>query len=199
MKKEIKLGVLITAFILIGIISLFLFTEKIYTYLIVTLTLNVIILVFIAVTILSKESKEDLYKKKLQTILKTYDAVLVQSNNFPNLKEKNIIEVENFEDLIDAQIEIRKPIYYKKHVTSCGFVLLDQNIALVNIIKVDDNTLSPLEITLEELNKSKKEPAIDLNILNEIEKTTIIKLNNNKAFKVSPIRERKNTDNIEIL
>ena len=96
------------------------------------------------------------------------------------------------DDLVDAQIEIRKPIYYMiEGEDSCSFVLLDNSEACIYILKQNENVTSPLELIINEYEKHND---IDASLLEDIERTTIIKLNNMKSFKVSPYK--KNKDNV---
>ena len=93
------------------------------------------------------------------------------------------------EDLIDAQIEIRKPIYYMiEGEDSCSFVLVDNNEVCIFILKQNEQVESPLELIINEYEKNND---IDESLLEDIEKTTIIKLNNMKSFKVSPYKKEK--------
>lgn len=60
--------------------------------------------------------KISLYNKELKKILKTYDGIIVNVNLLPKYKNKNIIEVNSFNELLDAHVEIRQPIsYYEEH------------------------------------------------------------------------------------
>ena len=64
---------------------------------------------------------------------------------------KNIIRVTNLEDLMDAQLELRKPIYYMiEGEDSCSFVLLDNTEACIYILKKNDEVESPLELIIAE-------------------------------------------------
>lgn len=75
------------------------------------------------------------YNKKIKKILKKYDAVLVKTKNIPRLYDKNIMVVSTIEDMINAQMEIRKPVYYYVNENSHSFFLLDGEEALVYIVK----------------------------------------------------------------
>ena len=196
MKKEYILG-LLTLFS--GVVFISLIAKGIYTYSIIFGTIFVILLIVLGREILSKYYKSnDAFTRKINTTLKTYDAILVRSN-IPDLKDHNIILIDNFEDLVDAQVEVRKPIFFQKQTESCSFILLDQNNAMIHIEKLNDDVISPLEIVLSDLAKSRKKEDIDYSILKDIERTTIIKLENSKSYKVSPIRKKQQEEEIEIL
>ena len=99
------------------------------------------------------------------------------------------------DDLIDAQLELRKMIYYFKQSDNCSFVLFDQNQANIFILKSNEEVISPLEIEINNNKiKNKNKNDIDEETLNEIDKTTIIKLPNDKAYKISPVRKQKKSN-----
>lgn len=194
MKREIKILVLSLCFLASCGGAFYLYLHNMNTYLIIAAAVALIFLVSLIMYIINTRNDEAIYKNNLKKILSYYDAVLVQSYNFPNLKGKNIIKITNIEDLIDAQIEIRKPIYYMiEGEDSCSFVLLDNNEACIFILKQNDQVESPLELIMAEYEKYND---IDESILEDIEKTTIIKLNGMKSFKVSPYKKKSNS-NIE--
>ena len=124
------------------------------------------------------------------------------------LNENNIDLVDNIDDMVDAQLEIRKPICYYKQTESCSFVLLDDKEAYVYVEKLNDSVLSPVEIEINDIKmKQKNSEDIDSEMLRDIEKTTIVKLSNKKSYKVSPIRKEKvkeynnrgNRNNLDII
>ena len=92
--------------------------------------------------------------------------------------------------MVDAQLEIRKPICYYKQTESCSFVLLDDKEAYVYIEKLNQDVISPIEIEINEIKlKQKNSEDLDSEMLKDIEKTTIVKLSNKKSYKVSPINK----------
>lgn len=197
MKKEVKIGVLVLGLILLLSISYVLYNNGLMNYLIITGTFSVICAIVLVNTLITTRSDEAQYRSKLRQILRTYDSILVKSKNLPKLDNFNIIRVDTIEDLVDAQMEIRKPIYYQEQVESCAFVLLDNMTACFYTLKVNDSVLCPLEITINELdikNKSSKkdlEDDIPEDLLSEIERTTIIRLKKGKYLKVSPMRRTR--------
>ena len=94
--------------------------------------------------------------------------------------------------MIDAQLEIRKPICYYKQTESCSFVLLDDKEAYVYVEKLNPDVVSPVEIEINDIKlKQKNSEDLDSEMLKDIEKTTIVKLSNKKSYKVSPIKKDK--------
>ena len=130
-------------------------------YLIVNSYINYAVIVLaIAVSFIIQEltyrftgdTKEEKYETKLKKILKTYDSVLVETRKVPVIDSEKIILVNSIDDLIDAQTELRKMIYFFKQTDNCSFILFDQNQAIIYILKKNDDILSPLEI---EINNNK--------------------------------------------
>lgn len=173
-------------------------------YLIVNSYINYAVIVLaIAVSFIIQEltyrftgdTKEEKYETKLKKILKTYDSVLVETRKVPVIDSEKVILVNSLDDLIDAQLELRKMIYYFKQSDNCSFVLFDQNQANIFILKSNEEVISPLEIEINNNKiKNKNKNDIDEETLNEIDKTTIIKLPNDKAYKISPVRKQKKSN-----
>lgn len=132
MKKEIKIGLLCLLFFISGLVTYYLSYKELITYAIVTGTFGFIVsILIIFLLFFYHEGTEENYQRELKQILKVYDAILVESENLPRLTEKNVIHITSMKELVDAQLEIRKPIYYKILPNTCTFVLLDQDEALI--------------------------------------------------------------------
>ncbi len=69
------------------------------------------------------------YELELKKILTTYDSIIVNVEEKPSLEDYNVIQVESFEELIDAHSEIRMPINYYKGVNYSSFILLNDKSA----------------------------------------------------------------------
>lgn len=155
--------------------------------------------IFVLLGFLSKISKnpEKNFENTINGIINTYDSILVKSSTVPSFDGRNIIEVMGFDDLIDAQLELRKPICYMKQTESCSFVLLDDKEAYVYIEKINDQVISPVEIEIKEMKiRNKNKEDLDAEMLRNIDKTTVVKLSNKKSYKVSPIRKKNNQEAI---
>ena len=200
MKHKIQGIILFLVGIILIIGSIFLLRSDYREYSIPCIIGSMIVLYFSMTFILESKDPEKRYEKEVQSILKTYDSVLVKSNNIPKLKNKTILSIDSIEDLVDAQLEIRKPICYFKQTDSCSFLLMDEETAYIYIKKVKDSISSPIEIEIRDcMLEKKKEEGIDPDILEAIEKTMIIKLANNKSYKISPIRQKKVIEDMEII
>ena len=69
------------------------------------------------------------YELELKKILNTYDSIIVNVKDKPNMNDYNVIRVESFEELIDAHSEIRMPINYFDAENGSLFVLFNDNTA----------------------------------------------------------------------
>ena len=126
-------------------ITIILYASALSTFGIVATGFTVVMFLYLLITSNSIKNGDTKYTKDLNRILKTYDAILVESISKPYLKGKNIIVVSNIVDLVDAQIEVRKPIYYTKSDNACDFMILDSDQAMVFIMKENENITTPLE------------------------------------------------------
>ena len=192
MKENIKGIVLIVFAIIIGIGGYLLLNTEFKGYSVFCFTLVLVLVIFGIKFIVESTNPTKLYASNIKSILNTFDSILVKSTSLPKLIGRNIIIVDNIDDMVDAQLEIRKPICYYKQTESCSFVLLDDKEAYVYVEKLNDSVLSPVEIEINDIKmKQKNSEDIDSEMLRDIEKTTIVKLSNKKSYKVSPIRKEK--------
>lgn len=189
--------------ILLAIISLcgFILTgnfisQDFINYAIISGTISGILTLFTLILLFKNRSESSRYRNFIKDTLRTYDAIMVESSELPSLKGKNIVKVNKLTDLIDAQIEIKKPIYYKQYQDYTVFILLDNEEVCVSIVKLNENVSCEYETELEQTIKRNKLKDIDKSILDDIDKTTIIKLDNMKSFKVSPIRKENKEDGL---
>ena len=75
------------------------------------------------------------YDLELEKILTTYDSIIVNIKDLPNIDDYDVIKVESFEELIDAHSEIRKPINYYQTKDYSVFLLLNDNIIWEYILR----------------------------------------------------------------
>lgn len=197
MKDSVKGYILVAVAVAAGIGAYVLYsgTSDFQGYWYICAAVGVVVLGFGIKFIFDNSSPTKAYESNVRNILNTFDSILVQSNAVPKLEGRNIIYVESIDDLVDAQLEIRKPICYYKQTESCSFALLDDKEAYIYIEKLNDDVVSPLEIEIKENKlKTKNQDEMDSEMLRDIEKTTIVKLSNKKSYKVSPIRKDKNKE-----
>lgn len=102
----------------------------IYIIAIPTIVIMVAISLIVAIKLLEYiKNNEKTYVNKLNRILSTYDSVIVRTNNIPSIDGIDVLEVQTFEELIDAHSEVRQPINFfedKKHHKSY-FILHNGN------------------------------------------------------------------------
>lgn len=209
MKKELKIGLIICGLVASFGISFFLILSNKMTYAILTITAFIICVFMFVNALKGNRSEEDVYKSELNKVLKIYDSILVKCTKIPDLTDKNIIETTNMEDLVDAQVELRKPIYYKDEKDSCAFLVMDNKEVCVFILKQREDVVSPLEVKIANLRKEKeermmKEQEIATTMVQNMEtnKETVVE-DNNMSFFSTPLEngsgEKKEEEHIEIL
>ena len=86
------------------------------------------------------QKKLSYYEKKLKKILVTYDPIIVNVENLPSLSSLNVVDVTTFEELVDAQNEVRLPINFKEDPKKkvAKFILVNDNLAWVYTLKEGD-------------------------------------------------------------
>ena len=187
-KMFVYLSVLLVS-IAIGIFLFFEVDERITIF--YAVIMGIVLCLALILINMKKKEKISNFQSKMRNIWKIYDAIMVNTKTLPDLSDRNVVKVVSIENLIDAQIGIRKPIYYKDYITSCAYVLLGEKEACVLIMKENPDVICPYEIIVENGLKGNNEKDIDHKLLDNIDKTTVIKIDDNKELKVSPIRDEK--------
>lgn len=84
--------------------------------------------------------KDSPYERKLKKILSTYDSIIVNADRMPFVSDLSVVFVTSFEELVDAQNEVRLPINYKadKLKRTATFILVRNNIAWVYQLRGKD-------------------------------------------------------------
>ena len=177
-------------FLLCVIVSGVLFYYDLQNYFIVSVTVTALVFIYLINCFFEEVSPESLYDKTLRELIKTYDSILVDLEKLPEIDVKNIINVSSFEKMVDVQYELKKPIFYKMSINSCSFILLDTDIAYIYVLRVDEDSFSPLDDIIASLEIDAKKRKADKKILDSIDRTTIIKLDNYREYKVSPVRKK---------
>ena len=192
MNREVKLSLLSIVGIIFVIGTVFLLGSENSSYAILTATVAVILVAYAVIYYNESKDNYSLYNNKLRKILNTYDSVLVKSEKLPDLSNHSIIKVASMEDLVYAQMVIKKPIYFYEEEKHCSFVLIDDKEICVYILKANNEDVTSTDLIIEEIrNQPTTQKDIDHSILDDIENTTIIKLDNCKTYKVSPFKPQK--------
>ena len=109
-------------------------------YLVACIILFILTLLAIVKLIRYLESFESAYDKYISRILREYDRLIVNVKTSPAIKDYNIIEVENFEELIDVRDNVKEPIRYyviKKHKRCKFYVIKDKDLYLYTVNSMD--------------------------------------------------------------
>ena len=130
-----------------GYVTYYLYINKMETYAIMTLVISVL---FLVLFVKSLSGKKDSYQAELNRILKTYDAILLEVEALPKVKDKKIVRTKYFKDLVNVQFEIRKPIYYLKTALYCEFFVSNDELVYIYTLKKDEEYISKSEDVLEE-------------------------------------------------
>lgn len=185
-RKMILFGIIT---VLMFFVSFTLLFNDIINYFIISCSITVILFIYCCCLVFTKKDKKTLYSKRIKKILKTYDSILVYSNDDYDLDNENILFVKKFDNLLTAQEELNKPIVYIGEEQSSIFLLKDDKEVLVFVDKANSDVDSKYENRLRYLASKKDEKSdIDSNVLEQLDKTTIIQLKNNKVYKVSPLK-----------
>ena len=145
MRDRKKITISTVLFIIMAVISYVLYVNKLYSYLIISGTLTLVLLVITVSVLVKRQDERSKYESALKSMLKKFDSILAETSTIPDLEGKNIMLITNIEDMIDASVEIRKPIYYKKEENDCIFSLLDNQDICIYILKLDDEVEAPIE------------------------------------------------------
>lgn len=191
MNKSIKLMGLCCSLLVCFGITIYFYKLNMINYVLVFGVIDLILFGIVMNFIISNRSDESVFNNRINKIIKTYESILVKSLNVPTLDNKNLVYVETMENLVDAQSELRKPIYYFLEDKCCTFVLKDTEDVLIYIVKVNESIESSVERDYKVLKKKeeKAKDSIDKKVLEDLDKTTVFVIND-KMLKVSPVRDK---------
>ena len=189
--KERKLSTIIGYVILILlllVVTILLLISSFKVYVFVSLTALVIISILFYNYISNTKSEDALYNSFVNNIMKTYFSILVEVEEVPSLDNKDIVRVKTFDDLLNVQEEVHKPIFYIKDEDSFVLFVIDSSLACICELKRNDNIASTIDKVIDESsNKQNK-------LLENLENTAVLKLGNDKIVKVSPVRKKTNNN-----
>lgn len=112
--------------------------ESLYRIISISLWVFALLFSIIFIIIYNKDRREMTpYYRKLKKILTTYDSIIVNVDKLASLDDVSIAKVTTFEELLDAQQEVRLPINFKedKKKKMAKFILLRNNFAWVYVLK----------------------------------------------------------------
>ena len=187
-KKLLFLSILLIVFIFLSVI---LVANDEITVALFTSLLAFFSLVFMLKEINDNKNPESLYKAEISDILKSYDTILIELDSIPDLKNKNQIKTLSFKDIVNAEYEYRKPVYYVHNNESYDFILINNNDVYTYTSKLDKEKNSLLEAYYDSISNSNNKTG-DLDIIDKLDKTTVIRLDDDKEYVVSPVRDKEN-------
>lgn len=104
------------------------------------LLLSLLILVSQVIRIIKDDKQQSLYIKELKKILHDYGDIIVEVKKAPKISKEKSSEVKSFNELVNAQIELRTPIVFSEVVKNeLGlFVIFNNDHAYYYSIKSED-------------------------------------------------------------
>lgn len=110
--------------------------SKKYNKTLITRTIYVIdalLIIVMVIMILKLRPKQKMYTKKMKKIKRDYDNAVVMVKRLPDVTDLKIIEVETFEELVDARDNLSKPILLCENINKdkATFILINNNEAFV--------------------------------------------------------------------
>ena len=92
--------------------------------------------IFLATLLVKLLGYDSKYERKLNKILKNYNSIIVSVEKIHLDKNQNIMNVSDFEELLDAQSELRVPILYcniKPNKESLFYIKYDKDILIYKL------------------------------------------------------------------
>lgn len=85
-------------------------------------------------------NKKTMYLKKLERLLKDYSEIIVESSTMLNYDELDVLEIKNFDDMVDLEEELKSPIILYEYIKDkeSWFIVLKGNYAYRYILSADD-------------------------------------------------------------
>lgn len=74
-------------------------------------------------------------KKEIKEILRKYGQIIIELEKEPEINLKNIIDVKNFNELIEVEEEIREPILYYRKNDKAIFLIIDHYVTYRKIVE----------------------------------------------------------------
>ena len=101
---------------------------------------DIIFLLLVCSFIMKSTPKKSNYMRVRNNLLKEYDNVIVNSKNDPNFKGYNVINCASFQELLDAQKVLNKPIIYNEYIKNqkSMFIIINDKDVYRYILKEAD-------------------------------------------------------------
>ena len=98
-----------------------------------------VIMLLLTVYYYYKSKTQNYYRNTLNKILKTYDSIIVNIKSLPVMKKNTIVEVDSFEELVDAEIELKVPINYYERVKGKKAIFFIMNNNIIWLYKLEES------------------------------------------------------------
>lgn len=178
------------------IISLLLLVSEYKIYIILSFLLLIIDLILLIVYLMNTRTDHDIYQKNIKYILKTFDSILAYMDDSIDLRKKEVIKLNTFEDIVNCREELKKPIFYNYNDTSAVFLIIDNNTIIFTTMKEEGKEEHPFAIKLMNKMTNKYQSCDDV-MLENVEKTMFIHVKDNKILRISPINKEKMKEELE--
>lgn len=96
---------------------------------IVLFVIACILILNVVLRIVKNKEKLSIYKKQIKKILKEYDAIIVNLKSKIDVSNITVVDVNTFNELIDAHSEVRQPINFFENEDGAQFVLINDKMA----------------------------------------------------------------------
>lgn len=184
---KVKKVLLASVFALCLILSVLLVTSKEVNYALFSGLFTLFAGFMLIQTMKFDKNPQSKYQSTVKNILKTYDVILVEIDNLPDISDRKLVNTTSFKDMVNIEYEFRKPVYYVHDVDSYDFMLLTDEDIYAYTLKKNEESLSRLEKYMSDKVKNQSTNEKQLDVLDNLENTTVIKLDGDKEYVVSPM------------
>ena len=109
--------------------------------------------------VLLTKNKKTNYDKYISKILNEYDRLIVETTTPPNTQEKNIIKINDFNELLDVRDNLKLPIKYfvlSKHQKCQFYIDHEEELYILTIKEVDIEENKWFYFTIQNVQHAKK-------------------------------------------
>ena len=184
MNNTNKIIIIGISIVIMFFISFICFLNDKLNYAFFFLIVLVILLVYLLYLIMRKNDNKTIYMRKIKRILRTYNSSIIYLESDYTFNNEDLLCVGSFNDLVKASIQLETPIMYLSEDNSSVFMVKKDNEILYYIIYENNNSVSKFKEKIEKHLSLINEDKLTKNIGN-----TIVKLNNDKIYKIILIRK----------
>ena len=119
---KVKKVLLTSVFALCLILSVLLVTSKEVNYALFSGLFTLFAGFMLIQTMKFDKNPQSKYQSTVKNILKTYDVILVEIDNLPDISDRKFVNTTSFKDMVNIEYEFRKPVYYVHDEDSYDFM-----------------------------------------------------------------------------